>query len=621
MQVLAGARRAVRAVGAFRQREEWQFFAVLHRASAGLAVTWWALIAASGLLPAAFSVSVGLLVGAIGHGDALVALVFVGAVFLATQILSPLRGQVGANLGDRLGAWLDRRLLDCAIGPAGLAHLEAPDLADDLSLARDYELGLSGPPMSLALSFIAGGLVQLLAGACQSLLLAGYAWWAPILVGGGWLGTHWLLRKSTVWDRTTGDVLQAQRRADYSYRLAVDAPAAKELRLFGLGDWTVARFTESRSRLVDLRLAATKLKQRPLRMAIAALVVTNGAFFAALAHGAVTRQVSLAAVVVFGQAAVGASALAFGGLNWALPHAAGAVAAVLRLDQRMSARGSLRSGPLQADGLPAAEVRFCDVSFGYNGAAPVLDHLDLTVPAGSSLAVVGANGAGKTTLIKLLCRLYDPQAGRIEVDGVDIRELDLDSWRSRITAVFQDFVRYELPLRENVAPAGGADEQVAAALRQAGLTRHVGLGTVLAVGYEGGTDLSGGQWQRVALARALYDVSQGAGLIVLDEPTAQLDVRGESEIFRRILEETRGRTTILISHRFSTVRHADRICVIDGGQVTESGSHEELMTKRGRYYAMYSLQAAAVGDDVASGYDAASMATGPGEEADDRAID
>ncbi len=227
----------------------------------------------------------------------------------------------------------------------------------------------------------------------------------------------------------------------------------------------------------------------------------------------------------------------------------------------------------------------------------MLEGLDLTIPAGSSLAIVGQNGAGKTTLAKLLCRLYDPQSGAIEVDGVDLRELDLDAWRSRLSAVFQDFIRFELPMRDNVAPAGAPDADIRAALADAGAAGLADLDTVLARGYEGGTELSGGQWQRVALARALCAVRQGAGLVLLDEPTAQLDVRGEAEIFDRILAATRHATTILISHRFSTVRHADRICVLEGGRVVELGTHDELMAAGGRYRTMFDLQASRFGGD------------------------
>jgi ABC-type multidrug transport system fused ATPase/permease subunit len=294
---------------------------------------------------------------------------------------------------------------------------------------------------------------------------------------------------------------------------------------------------------------------------------------------------------MFAQAAVGTSMIAFGGLNWALDSSAAPVAAVLRLGPAMRSAGALTPGHRTAAALPAREIRFKDVSFGYPGGPLVLDHFDLAIPAGSSLAIVGKNGAGKTTLAKLLCRLYDAHAGAIEVDGADLRDLDLDAWRTRVTAVFQDFVRFERSLRDNVAPAGAPDHIVLAALESAGASRLAYLDTVLAKGYDGGTDLSGGQWQRVALARALCAVSMGAGLVLLDEPTAQLDVRGEAEIFDRLLAATRQCTTVLISHRFSTVRHADRICVLEHGRVIELGTHDELMARGGRYRTMFDLQA------------------------------
>jgi ABC-type multidrug transport system fused ATPase/permease subunit len=324
-----------------------------------------------------------------------------------------------------------------------------------------------------------------------------------------------------------------------------------------------------------------------------------------IASAASAGRISLGEIVVYAQCVVGTSLIAFGGLNWALDGASAPVAAVSRLEPAMASAGSLVSGRREARGMPSQNIRFRGVTFAYPGGAPVLDGFDLTIPAGSSLAIVGQNGAGKTTLAKLLCRLYDPQRGAIEVDGLDLRELDIAGWRSRLAAVFQDFMRLELPLRDNVAPAHAPDAAVSWALAAAGAANLAQLDTILARGYEGGTDLSGGQWQRVALARALCAVKTGAGLVLLDEPTAQLDVRGEAEIFERLLATTRHCTTILISHRFSTVRHADRICVLEKGRVVELGTHDELMALNGRYRTMFDLQAQrfASEDDEGRSYD------------------
>jgi ABC-type multidrug transport system fused ATPase/permease subunit len=582
-----------------RDRKEWQFFAVLPRADARLTVAWWAVLVALGLVPAAFAVAMGVLVGAVQQGDDLAApLAFVGVVFVAGQVLSPLHQAIGANLGDRVSAWLYDRMTEACVEPPGIAHLEDPDLADDLAMARDFDMGMAGPPMSISMDFIASGLVEMLAGVSSAIVLFGYAWWAPLVLGGAWLSTHWWLRESSVWqDRNTDEVRRAQRDADYAYRLAVDPPAAKELRLFGLVGWTIERFVARRRLLYDLQHRATRLRERPLALCVVVVTAANLVVFWSLADAAVDGRLDLDRVVVFAQVAVGTSMIAFGGLNWALDGASAAVAAVLRLRDAMAPRGALRPGDQPATGMPASEVRFRDLTFAYeSGTRPVLDGFDLTIPAGESLAIVGQNGAGKTTLAKLLCRLHDPQGGAVLVDGVDLRQLDVDAWRTRVTAVFQDFVRLELPLRDNVAPGGAPDEAILAALADAGATGLADLDTPLAKGYAGGTDLSGGQWQRVALARALCAVRQGAGIVILDEPTAQLDVRGEAEIFERILAATRDCTTILVSHRFSTVRHADRICVLEAGRVVELGSHDELMARGGRYRTMFELQASRFGE-------------------------
>jgi ATP-binding cassette subfamily B protein len=595
-------------IARLRSRQEWQFLAVLWRADPRLALAWWLVLGCRGVLPALFAVASGALVGAVQGGRDLAGpLAAVGLVFAARQVLLPVHQAVGANLGDRTAAYLYDRLTEACLRPPGMGHLEDPALAADLTAARDFDLGMTGPPLSVAMDFIAGGLVELLGGLAAAVALFAFAWWAPPLLGGAWLATHWLLRESSVWrDRATAEVRSAQRDADYSYRLAVDPPAAKELRLFGLADWTVQRFGAQRRRLHELQYRATRLRERPLAWSVALVVAANLVVGWALAADAASGRLDLDQVVVFAQLAVATGMIAFGGLNWALDGAAAPVAASLRVVPAMAAAGALASGDRPAEALPAAGIRFRGVGFAYPGGQAVLDGLDLHIPAGSSLAIVGRNGAGKTTLAKLLCRLYDPQAGAVEVDGVDLRELDLEGWRARVTAVFQDFIRFELPLRDNVAPAGADDDSVRAALAAAGADGLAGLDTVLARGYVGGTELSGGQWQRVALARALCAVRLGAGVVLLDEPTAQLDVRGEAEIFDRILAATRHCTTILISHRFSTVRHADRICVLEGGRVVELGSHDQLMALGGRYRTMFDLQASRFGaaeDEEGMAYD------------------
>jgi ABC-type multidrug transport system fused ATPase/permease subunit len=588
-----------------RARNEWKFFASLPKADRPLAIVWWIVLVLRGVLPAVFAIAMGVLVAAVQGGASLAGpLAFAGSIFVTLQILTPIHQAVGANLGDRTAAWLYDRLTEACVHPPGMGHLEDPKLTGDLTVARDFDLGMTGPPLAISMDFIAGGLVELIGGLASAAVLAAYAWWAPLLLGGAWLATHWLLRESAIWfDRNTEEVRGAQRDADYAYRLAVDPPASKELRLFGLVSWTIERFVARRTRLHELQYAATRLREKPLLWCMLLIVGANVVVFWSLANAVTIGTLSLGQVVMFAQSALGTAMIAFGGLNWALDGSAAPVAAVLRLEPAMAPAGALESGSRPASGAPARAIRFRDLTFAYPGGSPVLAGFDLTIPAGSSLAIVGQNGAGKTTLAKLLCRLYDPQDGAIEVDGVDLRDFDLRSWRSRVTAVFQDFIRFELPLRDNVAPAGAPDAVVSAALESAGASTLASLDTVLARGYDGGTDLSGGQWQRIALARALCAVQLGAGVVLLDEPTAQLDVRGEAEIFDRILTATRHCTTILISHRFSTVRHADRICVLEHGRMIELGTHDELMALGGRYRTMFDLQAQRFSEEEGITYD------------------
>ena len=581
-----------------RERQEWAFAKALWATSRRYAFGWWLLLVVRGALTAVISIAVGWLVSSVTRGVSLTApLIVTGGAFTLLLVLQPLHQVIGSNLGSQLSAWLNDRLMTAAISPPGIGHLERPELMNDLSMARDFDLGMMGPPLDISMDFIVGGLLDLVIGLAAGIVLAVWAWWAPIVLLIAWTATHFLLRESGVWkDRNNDDVRTAQRHAEYSYRLAVDASPAKELRLFGMAGWVIDRFITTRTRLYELQYEATRIREKPLALCLVLALGANLLVFWRLGAEASNGQLSVAQAVVFLQAAAGMSALAFGGLNWALDGVCAPIAAVLRLEDAMSPAGHLSKGTKPAAAMPSREIRFRDVSFAYpagnEGAGRnVLDHFDLIIPAGTSLAIVGQNGAGKTTLAKLLCRLYDPTDGAIEIDGVDLRELDIDDWRGRITAVFQDFIRFDLPLRVNVAPRGAPDDLIEAALVDAGAAGLASLDQPLAKGYENGTDLSGGQWQRVALARALAAVRQGAGLVLLDEPTAQLDVRGEAEIFDRVLAATRQCTTIIISHRFSTVRQADCIAVVEHGAVIELGSHDELMILGGRYRTMFELQA------------------------------
>jgi ABC-type multidrug transport system fused ATPase/permease subunit len=517
-----------------------------------------------------------------------------GVAFVLSQVGPPVHQVVGALAGYRFSSVLNDRLMAVTLGPDGIGHLERGDLTNDLTTARDFDLGWTAPPMFLNMDFIAQGLVLLLGGIVSALVLFGFAWWAPFLLLGAWGSTHWLLRESGVWrDRNTDEVKSTRRHTSYAYDLATEPTAAKEVRLFGLSPWLLERFTAHRLRLHDLQFAATRLRERSLAGALLIVLSANVLLFWLLAQRGYDGQLGLQGVVTYAGAAFGASSIAFGGLSWALDSAAAPVMAILALEPEMARSGALAPGvgaALTSSRPP--EIRFRNVTFTYpGGSRPVLRGFDLTIPAGVALAIVGQNGAGKTTIAKLLCRLYDPDSGSIEVDGADLRDLDLTAWRHHLAAVFQDFVRYELSLADNVSPLGADRARVEEALRQSGALGLADLDAPMAKGYPRGVELSGGQWQRVALARALAKVGDGAHVVLLDEPTAMLDVRGESEIFRRVLAATSEATTILVSHRFSTVRQAELICVVEDGKAIELGSHEELVALGGRYRTMYDLQA------------------------------
>jgi ATP-binding cassette subfamily B protein len=327
------------------------------------------------------------------------------------------------------------------------------------------------------------------------------------------------------------------------------------------------------------------------------VAATGGVFLAhllvlgALGARAAAGSLGVAELVVVVQAVLGTSALGYVfGAEIPLARAREVALQAVTLTRRLA--GPTVTTAVTAPG-PVA-VRLRDVRFTYPGATtPTLDGFDLTIPPGQSLAIVGANGAGKSTLVKLLCGLYEPDAGRVELSGTSPVAA-----RGRVAAIFQQFTRYELPLRANVGFGGlGCDErELTAALTDAGAADLLaslpqGWDTVLSSGYPGGCDLSGGQWQKIALARALAAIRSGARLLIMDEPTANLDVRAEAELFTRLLDLTTGVTTVLVSHRLASVRRADRIVVVSCGRVREDGTHAELLAAGGQYATMFALQA------------------------------
>lgn len=560
-----------------------------------------------------FLLASGLLIGSLpqlsagmnasGSTSRLVILVIaVAATLLVMQLAAPFRLALTQSLGRRLETSLQQDTMRASFAANGIQLLEDPQSEDLVNQMRGVAMGQYTPALAV------WGLAEFLLirlGILSSLaLIAVFSRW--------WLATGLLLALLFVRARARESVTegvksllgttQLLRRAGYFLDIALTPGAAKEVRIFGLSQWLTSRMRcESTSAMEGVwrqrrRSTVTTIPWLGLILLGAVL-----ATFLVLARLAISADLSLADVAIVGPAVVN---LAIGMLTFThtdawLEHGSMAVPAAVEFERRAETQptGATRS----AVDLPVHEIRFEQVGFTYPGAsAPVFRDLDLTIKADQSLAIVGENGAGKTTLIKLLCKLYLPTSGRILVDGIDLNLLDTDSWRLRLSVLFQDYVHYNSSACDNVM-FGAIDRPVAEgafdrALERAGATELVAElpareNTVLSRHYDGGTDLSGGQWQRIALARAFFAVEAGAGVLILDEPTASFDVRAEAALYDRFLELTRGLTTIVISHRFSSVRKADAICVIEGGAVVEQGKHDALLAARGRYAQMYAVQA------------------------------
>jgi ATP-binding cassette, subfamily B, bacterial len=582
-------------------------------------------IVADGFLPILSLVALGRAVGRIpaavihGLGSAaghslLIALVLGTVAYALSLLRSPVQDLLSAHASAVMSTGMQRRLARAVCAPAGVEHLEDSAVLDQLAAASG-ELSTSAPadaPVALA-----GAFGDRLSGFLACVVLATFRWYIGLLFFVGWSLLRPPLRRllaerATLVRRATPELRHSWYYLGCSYRPAF----AKEVRIFGLGHWILGRHRGKW--LAGMQPPWEQMRHFRNRallfgLGVAAMYLAGAGI---LALAAWHHDIALGTVAVM--LPMLPSTMQVGGVSAADVSLEQMLAAVPDLDELVARlRGTAtESGTDSAAGLPARDIRFESVSYRYpGGGAPVYEGLDLELMAGRSLALVGSNGAGKTTLVTLLARLREPGSGRITVDGTDLRDLDARSWQRQVAVVNQDFGRYPLSARENIAfrdltaegLGPGFDEaamELAAA--RAGALDFVralphGWDTICAPGYRDGTDLSGGQWQRIALARALYAAARGARVLVLDEPTAQLDIRAEAAFYNRFLELTSGLTTMVISHRFATVRRADRIAVLDQGRITELGRHDELVAAGGSYAEMFAMQAARFADAAAKG--------------------
>ncbi|GIJ05171.1 multidrug ABC transporter permease [Spirilliplanes yamanashiensis] len=601
-----------------RRAERVRLLRLVPRAGRGLVAGAVAVQVAAGVLPVGFIVATSAVVAGVlaavagglssaAWADLRGLLVLAAATFFGTQLLLPVQELLGDLVRRRIDDGVRDRLMAAAFSGPGVGALEDPDVLDHTADAvhrMRNEMWTPGAAAAGQVALVSRYLQTVLAAAVAAVA---YAWWAgPALLVAALtirFGYRLGLAAFTEVLRVT---VRTRRRASYFRELLLHPSAAKELRVFGFLPWLQDRYTEASLEAArPIWRARRRLFHGPYVLYVLVAFVLLALVLVGTARATAAGLLGIGGFMLVVQAA--SAALRIGGFiaesDVQTEQGLNAYRAVQQVEA-LTAREPATGGADPA-GLPVARLRFENVSFAYPGGRPVLDGLDLTIPAGRSLAVVGLNGAGKTTLVKLLARLYEPTSGRITADGTDIRDFDVRRWQRRVAAIFQDFVRFELPVRDNVgfgaaellADAERGDAAVRAALAKVGATGFVdrlprGLDTPLSPQYTGGADLSGGQWQRIAIARALMAVEGGAGVLVLDEPTANLDVRAEVAFFDRFLELTRGVTSLVISHRFSTVRRADRIVVLEHGRVAEDGTHDELLARGGRYAELFTLQAA-----------------------------
>ncbi|GAB3578363.1 ATP-binding cassette domain-containing protein [Calidifontibacter terrae] len=577
-------------------RRERLFWTSMWRASGSLTVVCWVLVLLIGVSAYITMWASARLVAALvgDHHDVHRWLLLTIAALIVQPVAVNLLTWASTAHQSRVTRDQHARIAAVANAPHGIGHLEDPETSGRITATLENLRGQFGLTCVVeawqSIYVRASAAAALLILTRWSIVAAVLLLAMHIVAGRGFTNYLHQLQRDLMDNAATDG-----RRSQYFHKLLVERDAGKEVRLFALTDQFLGWHADI-WRTAQVGMEARR--NRALRPAfIAGLFVLVGTTTAVcwLAHDAWTATITTSVLVASLQALAGMRG--FGPLGDTSAQAgrarvyAGEVAAL-----EVELADDSPAGSFDRTGSGGAAVHLDDVSFTYPSRnLPVFQHLSLDIPAGQSVAIVGVNGVGKSTLIKLLAGLYAPNHGSVRVDGVD--PAADDATRRRVAVIFQEFVRYQLTMRENVllGVPGGADDAAYEALRDAAATdvlERVGsLDTILDPGYAGGTDLSGGQWQRVALARAFAAVAAGAGVLVLDEPTAALDVRVEAEIFDRFLEVTRGLTTILVSHRLSSVRHAQRIVVLGPEGVVEDGSHDELLARKGDYARMFRLQA------------------------------
>jgi ATP-binding cassette subfamily B protein len=546
------------------------------------------------VVPALMAVAVGHLVTVLydnqGIRPAAVAAGLVAGLFLVDQVAWLVFQPVRTAVVSRIDGDLRARMRAIATGLPRLDILEGPDFQDRIARAVDKGMGVAQERS--AGNAAVGQLVLLLrmvSAVAAAAVLARFSVVLAVLLLAAALAMRAFVRRQWLGIINKLDADTAGQRYEYYVSSQAVYFAAKDVRLYGLGDWFAGRFRAAAVRTygpVWREMMRVLRRQWPIvAVGLIAAAVVLGAPAWAVLHG----RLEPGRLITYVLAGLGVLAISsMGGEAYDIEYGLRGVA---EADALTDAYGKGEARPRAGTAGSPPAVVFDNVVFGYPGAQrPVLDGLTLTLAPGQVVAVVGENGAGKTTFVKLLAGLYRPDSGTVTVGGVAPSLI-----RPAITALFQDFVKYPASLRENVTGGLAADDAaVLSALERAGATDlPASLDTLLWREGADGTDLSGGQWQRVALARALFAVSSGRRLLVLDEPTANLDVRAEASFYDRVVAQVRDTTTILISHRLSTVRAADRIIVLHDGRVAEDGDHDALMALGGRYARFFTTQAEA----------------------------